>query len=366
MSCGGHWAARLAPTGGEPRYGTAVEPFRDVLAAGGHRNSLGRSGELVELLRQDPARIEELFACIGDEDAWVRMRAVDAFEKVVAARPQVGLPFVERVLGDLAQSEQPSVQWHVAQLLAELELTPSQRRRAVAWLQQRIATTEVDWIVASNAMRTLLGFGRAGHVAAAELRPCFQVQVEQGSFAVGVSPMAHPLDRYHRRGPVTVCAQGQWVSSALTDPLAGRRPLQRLVDTDATIRCATGSGSASHAMRCDAERRRLDTTARGRTDPTTPSIGDARWTSRTVAVLRRPRCVSPPRECLQPPRVLARVARPTLHSWWLGQHRTWRCLPHRRSSGLWHGHEDVDGRNLNSVRTPIARGSCLHFQPSRR
>lgn len=60
------------------------------------------------------------------------------------------MPFVDRILGDLGHREQPSVQWHVAQLLAELDLTPSQRRRAVAWLQQRIATTDVDWIVASR------------------------------------------------------------------------------------------------------------------------------------------------------------------------------------------------------------------------
>ena len=155
-----------------------------MLAVGGHRNSLGRAGELVELLRHDPARVEELFACISDDDAWVRMRAVDAFEKVVSAWPQVGLPFVDRILGDLAYREQPSVQWHVAQLLAELDLTSSQRRRAVAWLQQRIATTDVDWIVASNAMKTLLEFGRSGHVAAADLRPLFQVQMDHPSATV--------------------------------------------------------------------------------------------------------------------------------------------------------------------------------------
>jgi HEAT repeat protein len=161
-----------------------MEPFRDVLAVGGHRNSLGRSGELVELLGNNPARVKELFACLSDDDAWVRMRAVDAFEKVVAARPKVGLPFVDRILGELTHREQPSVQWHVAQLLAELDLTASQRRRAIAWLQQRIATTDVDWIVASNTMKTLLGFGRSGHGEAAELRPLFQVQTGHPSAAV--------------------------------------------------------------------------------------------------------------------------------------------------------------------------------------
>lgn len=161
-----------------------METFREVLEDGGHRNSLGRSGELVELLRQDPERIEELFACISDDDAWVRMRAVDAFEKVVAVQPQVGLPFVDRILGDLAHRDQPSIQWHVAQMIAELDLTSSQRQRAVTWLRQRIATTDVDWIVASNTMKTLLSLSRAGHVAAADLRPLFQVQMDHPSAAV--------------------------------------------------------------------------------------------------------------------------------------------------------------------------------------
>lgn len=151
---------------------------------GEHRNSLGRSGELVELLKHDPARIDELFACISDDDAWVRMRAVDAFEKVVAAQPQVGLPFVDRILDDLARREQPSIQWHVAQLIAELDLTAPQRQQAVAWLEQRVATVDVDWIVASNAMKTLVTLCRSGYVAADELRPLFEVQLSHASAAV--------------------------------------------------------------------------------------------------------------------------------------------------------------------------------------
>lgn len=161
-----------------------MESFRDVLVVGEHRNSLGRSGELVELLKRDPARIEELFACISDDDAWVRMRAVDAFEKVVADRPQVGVPFVDRILDDLAHREQPSIQWHVAQLLAEVELTPPQRQQAITWLQQRVATIDVDWIVASNVMKSLLTLCRSGHVTAAELRPLFDVQRHHPSATV--------------------------------------------------------------------------------------------------------------------------------------------------------------------------------------
>lgn len=143
---------------------------------GGHRNSLGRAGEVLELLRADGSRTDELFACIAAGDAWVRMRAVDTFEKLVRERPERGRPYVTRIIDELTRSDQPSVQWHVAQLLAVLDLTPVQRSAAVAWLSARLATTEVDWIVAAHAMTTLVDLRRRGLVGASDVVPLLEVQ----------------------------------------------------------------------------------------------------------------------------------------------------------------------------------------------
>lgn len=161
-----------------------MEPFAEVLAAGGHTNSLGRSGEVLGLLRADPARLDELFACIAHDDAWVRMRAVDTFEKLVRGDPALGGPYVGRVLDELTRSDQPSVQWHVAQLLGLVALTAAQRREAVGWLTARVATTEVDWIVAAQSMATLVAFVGAGHVPAGDVVPLLEVQTGHRSASV--------------------------------------------------------------------------------------------------------------------------------------------------------------------------------------
>lgn len=161
-----------------------MERFEEVLAVGGHRNSLGRAGEVLEAVRADASRTDELVACIGADDAWVRMRAVDTFEKLVREEPARGQPYVALVLDDLTRSDQPSVQWHVAQLLALLDLTPHEQARALGWLTARIATTEVDWIVAAQSMATLVHLVRRGVVRAAEVEPLLRVQLEHRSASV--------------------------------------------------------------------------------------------------------------------------------------------------------------------------------------
>lgn len=161
-----------------------MEPFEDVLAVGGRTNSLGRASDVLDLLRADGSRTDELVACISADDAWVRMRAADTFEKLVREDPHRGRPYVEHVLTVLTRSDQPSVQWHVAQLLDLLELTPDQRDTAVAWLRERVATTEVDWIVAAQSMTTLVSLQRQGHVEAADLDALLEVQQSHPSASV--------------------------------------------------------------------------------------------------------------------------------------------------------------------------------------
>jgi hypothetical protein len=161
-----------------------MESFAQILTAGGHTNSLGRAHEVLEAVQQHPHKIDQLFGCIFADDPWVRMRAIDAFEKIVRDNPEAAQPYVDILINDLTQSSQPSIQWHLAQLFAEVTLDQSQTTKVLAWLQAKIATTDVDWIVAVNVMKTLLYFRGMRLVNDKTLKQLFAVQSEHSSKSV--------------------------------------------------------------------------------------------------------------------------------------------------------------------------------------
>lgn len=161
-----------------------MESFEEIFTAGGHTNSLGRAGEVLQTVQNEPSRLNELFNCISADDAWVRMRAVDTFEKIVKDTPTVAQPYLESILRDLTKSNQPSIQWHLAQIFGEVSLSGSERGQAIKWLLQRIKSADVDWIVSVNVMKTLLSFYKQGYVSQGELEPLFKTQADHPSKSV--------------------------------------------------------------------------------------------------------------------------------------------------------------------------------------
>ena len=131
------------------------ESFAEMLK-GGHHNSLGRTEELVAIVLADGQRLEELFACLAEPDQLVRMRAGDALEKVCREQPSWFTPHVDRLIAEVGAIEQPSIQWHVAQILQHLraDLSDEQARRAKALLQRNL-TQSTDWIVLNVTMDVL-------------------------------------------------------------------------------------------------------------------------------------------------------------------------------------------------------------------
>lgn len=161
-----------------------MESFADLLAVGGKTNSLGRASDVIEITRANPSRLKELFGCIYDDDAWVRMRAIDSFEKIIREHSAWVEPFLGRIFNELTASDQPSIQWHVAQLFTEINLNDEQQTCAIRWLKDKLKTTDVDWIVAVNAMKALLHFYRQGLVTSSDLEKLFAVQAGHKSKAV--------------------------------------------------------------------------------------------------------------------------------------------------------------------------------------
>lgn len=161
-----------------------MELFEEILAAGGHSNSLGRAGEVLRITQSDNSRLDELFSCISADDAWVRMRAIDTFEKLVKDKPALVQPYLPVIFSNLTKSSQPSIQWHLAQIFSEVKLTAEERSKAIAWLKNMITTTEVDWIVSVNAMKALLLFHQNGFIAASDIVPLCKVQEGHASKSV--------------------------------------------------------------------------------------------------------------------------------------------------------------------------------------
>ena len=150
------------------------EPFLDVLA-GGHHNSLGRTEEVVGIVVDDQGRLDELFACLDSPDELVRLRAGDALEKVCRERAEWFLPYADRFLTEIGRIDQPSVQWHTAQVLDHLrsDLSDAQRRRASDLLRGYLEESD-DWIVLNTSVGILTGWAGDEPALARAIRPALE------------------------------------------------------------------------------------------------------------------------------------------------------------------------------------------------
>ena len=160
------------------------ESFAAMFTVGGKSNSLGRASEVLELVLSDESRLDELYGCLFDEDPWVRMRAADTLEKVCREHPAWLAPYIDRFPAELATSTQPSIQWHLVQIYSQVDLTSEQKRFALHWLKHLLSTVEVDWIVAANAMKTLVQFTKEGALPLGEMVSLLRIQQQHKSNAV--------------------------------------------------------------------------------------------------------------------------------------------------------------------------------------
>lgn len=158
--------------------------FAEMLAVGGKTNSLGRAGEVLEMVLSDQSRLVELYECLFDEDAWVRMRAVDTLEKVCRQHPEWLAAYIDKLIAHFSPSTQPSIQWHLAQIYGQVKLSDAQKQQAIDWLEELLGKKEVDWIVAANAMDTLVQFTNEGDFPVSRMLSLLTVQQQHKSKAV--------------------------------------------------------------------------------------------------------------------------------------------------------------------------------------
>jgi len=161
-----------------------VGKFAQLLSVGGKSNSLGRSSEVVETVLNDKYQLDELYSCLFDDNEWVRMRAGDALEKVCRVHPEWLKPYSARLIDRVSAIKQPSVQWHLAQMLGEIDLNPVEAKKASILMKQNLGNKSVDWIVASYSMETLAKFARDKVIEPNEVIPLLLIQQAHHSKAV--------------------------------------------------------------------------------------------------------------------------------------------------------------------------------------
>ncbi len=161
-----------------------AETFSEILIVGGKTNSLGRANEVIEIILKDKNRLNELYTCLSNNDPWVRMRAIDAIEKVCRQHPDWLTSYIDRFQTELASSSQPSILWHLAQIYSQVKLSDEQKLNTINWLKNLLSTKEIDWIVSANAMKTLVQFTNDGSIPTADTVALLQVQQNHTSNSV--------------------------------------------------------------------------------------------------------------------------------------------------------------------------------------
>jgi hypothetical protein len=140
----------------------------EALLTGGDPRSLRNAAIVIDAASRQPGRLAELVQCVFSPHEIIRMRSSDALEKVCRAHPGVLRPFVPRLLGEMSRIEQASVQWHLAQILTEVELDEAEQTAAITILEHNLDTSG-DWIVTNLTLQALATFARTRPAARARL-----------------------------------------------------------------------------------------------------------------------------------------------------------------------------------------------------
>jgi len=148
---------------------------------GSDRRSIGASNAVAAAIRRNPGRVSELVPALFCDDPVLRMRVADALEKVCRHSPSIIQPYRSALLRLASDSDQPEFQWHLAQLLRQLTLTPAQRRRVVVCMQVYLVSSSA--IVRTEALTTLAAMARLDPRLGAGARRLIDDRLARGSAA---------------------------------------------------------------------------------------------------------------------------------------------------------------------------------------
>lgn len=123
---------------------------------GGHPNSLGNTIDIVDEVLHQNALFDELFECYFSGDEIVRLRTSNAMKRICKEKKTILLPYIDRLIIEVAEIDQASTQWTLAQLFAMLESDLSEQQKAAAReIMKHNLANHRDWIVLTQSMDTL-------------------------------------------------------------------------------------------------------------------------------------------------------------------------------------------------------------------
>jgi hypothetical protein len=129
-----------------------VQAVRGKLT-GGTRTSVGSAEEVIQKFVKNKAGLSVIYDLFLDEDPVVAMRASYVAMKVAEQKPDSVEPFAKDLLKNLHLYTQQEVRWHIPQLLAHLNLTLAQRRKAYEVLMEW-SETDKSKIVGYYSLQT--------------------------------------------------------------------------------------------------------------------------------------------------------------------------------------------------------------------
>lgn len=128
----------------------------EMMLTGGHRNSLGRTIEVVDIVLSKQERLKELYRCYFSSDEVVRLRTSNAFKRISRENIEWLIPYIDKFIEEISQIDQASAQWTTAHLFQSLNpyMDLEQKAAATIILKNYLSKCN-DWIVLNNTMQTL-------------------------------------------------------------------------------------------------------------------------------------------------------------------------------------------------------------------
>jgi hypothetical protein len=118
---------------------------------------VGSADEVIQKLVKNTSGLSAIYDLFLDEDPVVAMRASYVAMKVAEQKPDSVEPFAKDLLKNLNLYTQQEVRWHIPQLLAHLNLTLAQRRKAYEVLMEW-SETDKSKIVGYYSLQTAANF----------------------------------------------------------------------------------------------------------------------------------------------------------------------------------------------------------------